>query len=267
MDTKRKMRFKLNSNNNPRFEDGVIKLKLYTNAHQYIFVNMLLIQKIQDFFKTSDKPEEQVDLSYYTDQAKIRALEFMNQGADYLESTVQTEYIHQGIDVDVEVLAPVLIIPESITDLTNKKTLVFNLGYIRVTSELRPYHRDVDYKWINRGEELYDQYDLKINGFQLTMVEELRDYKQVAKAKRKIDIIDQIEVNLKANRCLEPSHPKFPSLELLIKIHEIDIYFSDYVMANLMNIQKSLTPPEPEEKPKQIENKELKEDKFKNTNK
>ena len=70
MDTKRKMRSKLNSNNKPRFEDGVIKLKLNTNSHQDIWVNMLLIQKIQDFFKTSDKPEEQVDLSFYTYQAR-----------------------------------------------------------------------------------------------------------------------------------------------------------------------------------------------------
>ena len=91
MDTKRKMRSKLNSNNKPRFEDGVIKLKLNTNAHQDICVNMLLIQKIQDFFKTSDKQEEKVDLSFYTYQARKSILEFMNQGADYLESTVQTE--------------------------------------------------------------------------------------------------------------------------------------------------------------------------------
>lgn len=110
----------MNLNNNPRFEDGVIKLKVYTNAHQYVFVNMPLIQKIQDFFKTSDKSDKQIDLSYYTDQAKIKALEYINQGADYLETSAQTEYVHQGIDVDVEVLAPVIIIPESIVDPAGK---------------------------------------------------------------------------------------------------------------------------------------------------
>lgn len=118
--TEIKMLFKSSSNNNPRFEDGVIKLKVYTNAHQYVFVNMPLIEKIQDFFKTGDKPDEQKDLSYYTDQAKVRALEYMNQGADYLESSANTVYVHQGIDVDVEVLAPVIIIPESITDPADK---------------------------------------------------------------------------------------------------------------------------------------------------
>lgn len=93
------------------------------------------------------------------------------------------------------------------------------------------------------------------------MVEGLRDYKLLAKSKRKIDIIDQIEINLKANRCLEPNHPTFPAIELLCKIHEIDIYFSDYVMANLMNIQKSLSPPP--EPPKPVEQ----HDKFEKTNK
>lgn len=75
------------------------------------------------------------------------------------------------------------------------KTIVFDLGYLRVTNELRPYHKEVDYKLVTRGEELYDQYDIKINGFKLTMVDELIDYKHLDKARRKIDIIDQIEIN------------------------------------------------------------------------
>ena len=110
----------INFKKNPRFEDGVIKLNIFSNARQYVFVNMTLIQKIQDFFNTQNKAEEKIDLSYYTEQAKIKALEYINQGADYMESNVDTEYVHQGIDADVEILAPVLVIPESISELTNK---------------------------------------------------------------------------------------------------------------------------------------------------
>jgi len=132
--------------------------------------------------------------------------------------------------------------------LTNKKTLVFSLGYIRVTSELRPYNKEIDYKLLNRGEELYDKYDLKLNGFQLSMIEELVDYKRWNDAKRKIDIINQIEINLKANRSMEPNHPRFPGIELFCHIYQIDIFFSDYVAANLMKIQNALTPPPKEKK-------------------
>ena len=75
----------LHFENNPRFEDGEMKIKLYTKAHQYIFANMLLIKELQEFFAAGEDPEDQVDLSYYTDRAKIKALEYINQGADYLE--------------------------------------------------------------------------------------------------------------------------------------------------------------------------------------
>lgn len=230
--------------NNPRFEDGEIKVKLCTKAHQYVFLNMNLINEIQEFFAVGQEPEDQVDLSYYTDRAKNKALEYVNQGADYLEEVSKTDYVHKGIELDLEVFAPVIIIPESICDLTDKKTLVFNLGYIRITSDLIPYHKDIDYKKVNRGEELYDQYDLKLNGFQLTMIEELVDYKRWDQADRKIDIINQISINMKANRSVEPYHPKFPGLEAFCKIHDIDIYFSDYIMANCLNIQNALFPPE-----------------------
>jgi hypothetical protein len=172
--------------NNPRFEDGQMKVRLRTMAHQYIFANMPLIKELQEFFAAEEKDEDKIDLSYYTDRAKMRALEYINQGADYLEEVQQTEYVHTGIQLDVEVFAPVLVIPESICDLTDKKTIVFNLGYINVSSDLRPYHKDVDYKLINRGEELYDQYNLTLNGFQLSMIEELVDYKNWESAKNRI---------------------------------------------------------------------------------
>jgi len=233
--------------NNPRFVDGEMKVKLRTMAHQYIFANMNLINQLQDFFAGPAEEEDKIDLSYYTDAAKSRALEYVNQGADYLEEAQKTEYVHKGIDIDLEVFAPVIVIPESICDLTNRKTLIFNLGYVNVSSDLRPYHKDVDYKAINRGEELYDQYSLTLNGFQLSMIEELVDYKSWESAKNKIEIINQISISLKANRSVEPAHPKFPSIELFCKINEIDIFFSDYIMANVLNIQKELLPPPPEE--------------------
>ena len=81
---------------------------------------MPLIEKIKHFSQTTSKAEENIDLSYYTEQAKIKALEYINQGADYMESNIQTEYVHQGIDADIEILAPVLVFPESISELTNK---------------------------------------------------------------------------------------------------------------------------------------------------
>ena len=87
------------------------------------------------------------------------------------------------------------------------------------------------------------------------MVDELIDYKHLDKARRKIDIIDQIEINCKANKWLEPNHPTFPALELLCKIHDINVYFSDYIFANLKNIQNAMSPPPKEEEEIKLEKK------------
>ena len=88
-----------------------------------------------------------------------------------------------------------------------------------------------------------------MNGFQLSIIEELVDYKHWNDAKKKIDIINQIEINVKANRSVKPNYPKFPGIELFCHIYDIDIFFSDYIAANLIKIQNALMPP-PEE-PKQ----------------
>ena len=105
-------------------------------------------------------------------------------------------------------------------------------------SELKPYHSEIDYKAVNRGEELYDQYDIKLDGFQLSMIDELTDSKNWEKANTKVDIINEISINVYINRALEPNHPKFPGIELFCQIHNIDIYFSPTTSWLIFSISK-----------------------------
>ena len=77
---------------------------------------MKLVNHIQDFFGASEEPEDQIDLPYYTEQAKIKALEYISQGADHPETVndQDVEYVYNGIDADIEVFAPVIVLLEDI---------------------------------------------------------------------------------------------------------------------------------------------------------
>ena len=54
-----------------------MKVDLKTNAYWYVVVNMPLLNEIQAFFGGESK-DDNVDLTYYKQQAKLKALEYMN---------------------------------------------------------------------------------------------------------------------------------------------------------------------------------------------
>jgi hypothetical protein len=81
-----------------------MKIELRTNAYWYVVANMPLINEVQEFFG-GETEEESVDLTYYKDMAKMKALEYMNSGADYMETMNldEGEYIHNSFDVCIDI--------------------------------------------------------------------------------------------------------------------------------------------------------------------
>ncbi len=108
---------------NPRFEKSNLKVELTTHAYWYVFANMPVINEVTEFFNDEDPAETNSGLEYYKDQAKIKALEYMNMGSEYMENvnnTEQTDYVHQSFDVTVNLYAPVLFVPEDLNDTMSK---------------------------------------------------------------------------------------------------------------------------------------------------
>ena len=57
---------------------------------------------------------------------------------------------------------------------------------------------------------------------------------------KSIDIIKKIKIDISAKRCLEQDHPIFEATEVFWNIRDINIFFSDYIMVNLMKILDNL---------------------------
>jgi hypothetical protein len=95
---------------------------------------------------------------------KIKALEYMNQGADYMESlnVDDGEYVHSSFDVNINIYAPVVFVPEDLYQFREKRCMVLNLGQISMGSDLKKWDKDMDYKLLTRGEELYDTYNINL---------------------------------------------------------------------------------------------------------
>ena len=113
----------LEFHNHPKFEGGEMKLSLITNAKLYIFMNPILLREIEEFSDLGDKPEDKIDLSYYTEKATDSVVEYMNIGADYLEkaSEEQEQAPFSSIYLNLKVEAPLIFVPEDIKVIKKTK--------------------------------------------------------------------------------------------------------------------------------------------------
>ena len=167
-------------------------------------------------------------------------MDFIQIGSEYI-STADVEEVYQGIDINILLSTPIIVIPENIrNDDKDKEAVLLNLGRFNASTKNIKYDKTKNYKEINDPDKLYDNYKLEFEGFRLTMVRNLDRYENWESCKEKIDIIQDIVIVLRAQRCVSPNHPIMPKLIFNCSINEIDIYFSDYIMVNLLQTQDSL---------------------------
>ena len=180
---------------NSRRKQGAIRITFETRAKQYIVTNFVLIDALQKFFTA-----ESVDVSYYAKLASNKISEFLDRGAEYIE-TVQVESEYKGIDARIRIQTPILVIPENISEKDeDKEAVILNLGMFKGSSNCQVFDKRIDYTKVREEEKLYDKYKLEFEGLRLTMVKDLDSYEQWYKCPEKIDIIEDILLTLKAKR-------------------------------------------------------------------
>ena len=239
----------LEFNNHPKFDGGTMRLSLITNAKLCFFMNPKLLREIQEFSDLGDKPDEKIDLSYYTEIARDNAIEYINIGADYIEkaSEEQKQVAFSSIYLSFDVKAPLIFIPQDLEKIQRTKTVVLDIGRIVANSTNVEYDHKKDYKLERDPELLYDKYKLRFSGLQMSMIEEMTNFNMWKEAKSKIDIIERVKFDIVANKNIEPKHPVFAGLEVTVNIYDINLIFSDYILKNLVKIQmRVLEPFDPE---------------------
>lgn len=119
-------------------------------------------------------------MMYWETIAKGKMKSVKNQFNDIGQAIVKGEYQHSNVSLDIELNAPVLIIPENIY-LSGCNFVRLDTGFIHVSSSLRDYD---EYKMNKQQMEkcmsdggsmieeldLYDQYNIKLTKMKLELV-------------------------------------------------------------------------------------------------
>lgn len=74
----------------------------------------------------------------------------------------------------------------------------------------------------------------------------MSEYKLWRNAKQ-VRVIKEVSFDVKVRQCLDPFLKDFPSLEVLVNIKQIDIFFSDWVNHTLNKLRDIVNPPPTDE--------------------
>lgn len=90
---------------------------------------------------------------------------------------------------------------------------------------------------VNDHSQLFDVHKIQFTGFNLKMIKHLDNYMKWVSAKQKFNIIKEVQFIIQIEICVEPDHEDYPGMTIFCHINHIRIYFYDYIMVNILQIQ------------------------------
>jgi len=169
-------------------------------------LNIPLINEVMRTMSIALK-NEKLDFNYFAEMALNQINQMRKHAKEYAESVKSGEYVHQNADVEAEIFAPVVLIPQDIFDAKQRYIRV-DLGQITVASDLRVYDKNTDYKAIEDEAQLYDVYSLALKKINLQMVEFVGEDSYNCK------IIQDVNLGMTIKNCLDPLHPSQPTFKV-----------------------------------------------------
>ncbi|KAF9431274.1 hypothetical protein BGZ94_003589 [Podila epigama] len=231
--------------------DNVLEVKM---RHLEILYNPKTVDTVIDFLKP---PPSEAD--------SINAL--LEAAGDTLEGlAAQTraglEYAleeHKRLDLKVDMDAPVMIFPESCTDI-NALVAVLDVGHIFVESNLvskedmavveSNQKRTLDATDFEKLEDLmYDRFIVQLSSTQLLVGQSVeRCLEQIRKPSKENDmhVIDKINMTFHVHLSILPQAPNLTKIRVFGDLPLLQINFSDRKYKTLMRIVDLVVPKDPE---------------------
>ena len=146
---------------------------------------------------------------------------------------------------DIDIISPIIIMPQNILDRNNNKCIIINLGDISLKSNLveiskRSYLTNPEYNKFNLSEntsniqnksfnkeDMYDNYNLAIKGFNVLFSFEClkKDfYNSIGSS----FVINNTDINLIYQTLILPSDKNLNNVNLIISINQIEINFDEF---------------------------------------
>ena len=120
----------------PGSEDIPMKINVRSERTLFIICSFTFINEIIRTICNAFKGE-QIDMNYYQEAATEKALEYMNAGKKMLDNIKKGQYEHMALDLTVHLVAPMILVPENLFDLT-RPCLLIDSGTISLENSLIP---------------------------------------------------------------------------------------------------------------------------------
>ncbi|CAG8552629.1 14898_t:CDS:10 [Dentiscutata erythropus] len=226
--------------------DNGLSLKM---RHLEVVYNQNAIEAVTEFFRP---PEQQLETITALIEAAGDTIEGLKaQTRAVLEMKLEK---HKTIDVEVDMNAPIIIVPKSCTQ-SNTEVVVLDSGHIRVESKLvskadkeeiqskaNSEYSEADYK---RLESLmYDRFSVQLSSTQLLVGQSVeRCLAQIRNSEPKYDlhVIDRINLQFLVEMSILPRAPNLTKFRISGHLPLLKTNFSDRKYKIIMSIVETVT--------------------------
>lgn len=235
--------FHLQLEKNPLDSDADTAIKLKLKSIEVIY-NPRFIVEIVKFFQPPERHMESIGALLDTAGATVE--EIRQQTRAGLEFALEE---HKKVDVHFDIQAPLIIVPESITEKSSL-CLILDAGHVSVNSELvdrqamkeiqakqKRQYSEEDYKQLEHL--MYDRFLLKLDSTQVLIgpgMEETKSQLSSGDASKNLHVIDRINVDFILELCIVPSVTELTRTRISGHLPELHASISDAKYKGLMKL-------------------------------
>lgn len=235
--------FYLQWEKNPLESDADTAIKLKTKSVEIIYNPRFLVEVVR-FFQPPERHMESIGALLDTAGATVEELRQQTRAG--LEFALEQ---HKKVDVQFDIQAPLIIVPESITHKSSL-CLILDAGHVSVNSELVDRHTmkeiqakqkrqysEEDYKQLEHL--MYDRFLLKLDSTQVLIgpgVETTRSQLSSGDLSKNLHLIDRINVDFILELCIVPSVTELTKTRISGHLPELHASLSDTKYKGLMRL-------------------------------
>ncbi|KAE8146951.1 hypothetical protein BDV25DRAFT_161484 [Aspergillus avenaceus] len=233
--------FQLEKNPLESDADSVVKVKMKSIE---VIYNPTFLVEVFKFFEPPERHMESIGALLDTAGATVEGIRQQTRAG--LEFALQE---HKKVDAQFDIHAPLIIVPESITQ-ESSLCLIVDAGHISVNSELvdRQTMRDIQSKQKRQYDEgdykelehlLYDRFLLKLDSTQVLIgpgIEITKSQLSSDVASKNLHIIDRINVDFVLEMCIVPKVTELTRTRISGHLPELHASMSDTKYKGLMKM-------------------------------
>ncbi|KAL0951191.1 hypothetical protein HGRIS_007919 [Hohenbuehelia grisea] len=234
--------FWLKFENNPLDEraDSALDVRL---RHMEIVYHTRYVEAIYKFLKPPESQLESVEALLNVASETFEGLRKETRAG--LEYALQT---HKTIDIQMDMNAPIIIVPEDITN-PKCKHLLIDAGHIAIESELadkqaiqtiykkrKKQYNDEDYKQLE--ELMYDKYSLKLEAAQFLLGDDLQSCRDALLSEKTdtLHLLERTNIDFQVQNSIVPTALSLARFKVSGKLPSLQVNFSDTKYKALMRL-------------------------------